>query len=103
VHRGVPHTPRPEWDSETELALYAVFHIVPHIGTWCVVLPVSATAVLGCLKFTDGYRDAFPVWLIGLPIIVALCTIAIPLCVFGVRTYKSGWAEVEGKRIHAFV
>ena len=97
---------------EGETVLYAVFNIVPHIGTWCVLLPVSATAVLGCLKFTDGYRDAVPVWLIGLPIIVALCTIAIPLCVCGVQKYKSGWAEVEGKRmgasgevgrIHAFV
>ena len=57
----------------------------------------SATAVLGCLKFTDGFRDAIPAWTIGLPIILALVVIAIPLCFLGIKTYKAGFGEIEGR------
>ena len=79
-----------------ERAMWAVFNVLPAVGMSCVLLPISATAVLGCLKFTDGFRDAIPAWLIGLPIVLSLVVVAIPLCVLGACLYKRGFAKMEG-------
>ena len=77
---------------------WSMLNIAPPFLACCVVGPVAVTAVLACLKFTDGYSESIPVWSIGLPILLALFIISLPLCFLAICIYKEEVSEMEGHR-----
>lgn len=79
-----------------EKAIWSLVNFGPPLAVCCLVGPLVGTAVLATLRYTPGYE--IPSWSIGLPILLLLCIIEVPLCFVAACLCKENCESTEGSK-----